>query len=141
MSATTYVGNDRRIGWPESAFVRWKHEERGLCGAANQISWRRVESGSHPIDCAKAGTLNSAFQIANERTIQASLQVELHLRQPEFLSHRAHYFSKRSLHASTRLNLFSTFGHLKEHRALLSVVGQRVVTDNSEMDETGLGAA
>jgi len=79
--------------------------------------------------------LNSAFQIANERAIKPSLYVEFHLRQPEVFSQLSHYFSKRPFHASTRLNLFSTLGHLGKHRALLSAIDQRVVTDNHRREQ------
>ena len=52
-----------------------------------------------------------------------------HLRHFERLSGCSHYFAKRLFQARARLNLFSTVCHLTEHRALLSVIGQRVVTD------------
>ncbi len=130
MSATTVVGNNRRARWPLLPFFRRKDEERGLCGSANQIACLRVKAHSYPIYRAKTGTLNSAFQIADEGAIKACLLMEFHLGETELLSHCPHDFTKRPLHASTRLNLFSTFGHLRTHGALPSVVGQRVVTDN-----------
>ena len=77
--------------------------------------------------------MDSTFQIADECAIKASLQVEFHLREPKLFSHGPHYVTKRPFHASTGLNLFSTFGHLPRHGAPLSAVGQRVVTD--KLDE------
>jgi len=132
MSATTGVGNHRRARWPELPFFGRKDEEMGLCGSADQVACLRVKARSYPINRAKAGTLNSAFQIADEGAIKACLQVEFHLREPQPFSHGPHYFTKRPFHASTGLNLFSTFGHLCTHGAPLSAVGQRVVTDKLE---------
>jgi hypothetical protein len=132
MSATTSVGNHRPYRWPQLPFFRRKDEERGLCGSADQVACQRVKTRSYPINRAKARTLNSAFQIADEGAIEACLQVEFHLREPKLLSHGPHYFTKRPFHASTGLNLFSTLGHLHTHRAPLSAVGQRVVTDKLE---------
>ena len=113
-----------------SAFIRRENEERGLCGTADEVSWRHVEASSYPIDGAKARTLDSAFQVADERAIKPSLQMDVHLREPKFFSRGPHYFAKRPFHARTRLNLLSTLGHLEEHPVRLSAVGQRVVTDN-----------
>lgn len=132
------VGNNRRRQRPTipplaaSAFIHREDEERGLCGTADEISWRHFETGSHSIDCAKAGALDSAFQVADERTIEPSLQVECHLREPKILSGSPHYFAKRPFHTGTRLNLLSTLGHLEEHADHLSAVGQRAVTDKPE---------
>ncbi len=103
-----------------------------LCGSAHQIARLRVQARRHPINRAKARTLNSAFQIADEGAIKTCLQMEFHLREPKFLSHGPHYVTKRPFHASPGLNLFSTFGHLGRHGAPLSAVGQRVVTDKLE---------
>ena len=110
-------------------FFGWKDEERRLCSSADQIACLRVKASSYPINRAKAGTLDSALQVADEGAIKACFQVECHLRQPKFLAHGPHYFTKRPFDASTGLNLFSTFGHLRKHGALLSAVGQRAVTD------------
>lgn len=116
-------------------FVGREDEVGGFRGATNQIAGWNVEACGYPIDCAKAGTLNSAFQIANKRAIKPSLQVEFHLRHAEFFTHCSHDFSKRLFYASARLNLFSTLGHLQTHRALLSATGQRVVTDNHRREQ------
>ena len=139
MSATTVVGNNRRPRWPLSAFVRRKDEKRGFCGTADQVTWWHVEASSHPIDGAKAGTLDSTLQIADEGAIKASLLVEFHLRKPKIFACGPHYFAKRPFHASTRLNLLSTLGHLEEHPERLSAVGQRVVTDNCRSSERSGG--
>ena len=134
MSATTVVGNDRRVFRPALAFVRREDEERGFCGSADQVPWRHVEASSHSIDGAKAGTLDSTFQVADERAIKPSLQMELHLRKPKTLSRGPHHFAKRPFHARTRMNLLSTLGHLEEHPGRLSAVGQRAVTDNCKLN-------
>ena len=56
-------------------------------GEAHLIAARRqVEAGSHPIDGAKAGTLDSAFQVADVCAIKPSLQMEFHLREPKIFS-------------------------------------------------------
>ena len=138
MSATTIVGNYRRVRWLASPFIRRKDEERGFCGPADQVTCWHVEAGSHPIDGAKAGTLDSAFQIADERAIKASLQVEFHLRKPKIFARGPQYFTKSPFHASTRLNLLSTFGHLEDHPERMSVVGQRAVTDKFGNGPEGL---
>jgi hypothetical protein len=115
LSATTYVGNNLRIRSTQpSILVGWKDEIWRFCGASNQVAGRNFEASGNPINCAKAGTLNSALQVANERPIKTSLQVEFHLRDAKLFPHRSHYFSKRPLHARTRLNLFATLGHLGE---------------------------
>jgi hypothetical protein len=139
MSATTVVGNNRRPDEPLLAFIRRKDEKRGFCGAADQVTWRHVEAGSYPIDGAKAGTLDSTLQIADEGAIKASPLVELHLRKSKIFARGPHYFAKRSFHASTRLNLLSTLGHLEEHPERLSAVGQRVTTDNCRSIERSGG--
>jgi len=74
--------------------------------------------------------LNSALQIADKCSIKPSFQVKLHLRHAEFFSNRPDNFSKRPFHTRAGLDLFTTLGHVKNNRALLSVTGQRVVTDN-----------
>lgn len=135
MSATAVVGNNRRAPCSVLAFVRREDEERGFCGTADEVTWRHVEASSHPIDGTKAGTLDSAFQVADEGAIKPSLHVELHLRKPKIFSGRPHYFAKRPFHARTRLNLLSTLGHLKEHPERLSAVDQRAVTDNCDVYE------
>ena len=121
------------------AFVRWEDEERGFGGPADQVTGRHVEAGSYPIDGAKARTLDSAFQIADEGAIKPSLQMEVHLREPKIFSRGPQYFAKRPFHARTRLNLLSTLGHLEEHPERLSAVGQRVVTDNCKLNGRGEG--
>jgi hypothetical protein len=122
-----------------SALFAWKDEIGRLCSSANQVARRDVEACCYSIDCSKAGTLNSAFQVANERAIKPSLHVEFHLRHAEIFPHRSHYFSERSFHASARLNLFSTVGHQQGNPELLSAIGQRVVTDNRKVNELAEG--
>jgi hypothetical protein len=56
--------------------------------------------------------------------------MEFHLGDAKLFAHCSHHLSERSLHARTRLNLFSTFGHPDKHLDPLSAVGQRAVTDN-----------
>jgi hypothetical protein len=77
--------------------------------------------------------LDSAFQVADERAIKPSLQVEFHLRKPKIFPRGPHHLAKCPFHACTRLNLLSTLGHLEEHPERLSAVGQRVVTDNYDV--------
>ena len=120
-------------------FVRREDEKMGFRGTTHEVARRRVEASSHSIDCAKARTLNSTLQIADECPIKPSFQVKLHLRHAEFFSDCPDHFSKRPLHTRAGLDLFSTLGHVKTHRALLSAIGQRVVTDNRRMGTSAEG--
>jgi hypothetical protein len=104
-----------------------------------------VRSYSEPLgdskNRSKTGALHPAFEITDEGAIQPGPHVQCHLRHPEFMPCGSHYFSKRLFHARARLNLLPTFGHLKKHRPLLSVVGQRAVTDILETEELRVEAA
>jgi hypothetical protein len=75
--------------------------------------------------------LDTAFQVADERTIKPGLHMQFHLRYAALLSNCPHYFPKRLFYSRAGLKLLSTFGHLEENMVRrLSAIGQRAVTDN-----------
>lgn len=72
---------------------------RGFFCAPDECTRSHVEAHGDPKNRAEAGALNSPFKVTDERSIQAGLRMQHHLRNLALLSYCPHGLSKGFLNS------------------------------------------